>query len=571
LIVSWWAQEARIWRYSENQQADELPKLLARMGLKGDENITSASIDETGHLLALATAAASRIFQVTSKDQTEVRLRKLIGIELPGARLVKLSPDAKWIAMITHDNSVKLARILLGPEGEKPRIVPCIVDLGRLSEPDTQWNSTNNDGLDGLWGHYRRTITNVEFSTDSRVIAVGDLAGYLDVFTLQGHEDSTAPEVETTQLPATSGHDADSDDEDDLDSSNVVIKGQSWKTHPRRFPKLSEPALIMSFRPPSPDDSKAAQQPNGNPGLHPTRRTPHPRPRDTPADDYHLLVVDGHHQIYEFDTLTAKLTTWARQNPRSSLPPEFTSLKDRAMGCVWDITADRQRLWLYGSSWLFMFNLGRNLKDNIDEAAVRYLKDDDIEVQLQYNSKARRKHFREVQNWQKQSTGAGDRIRDDEVLGLARQMNKFMYDAEGRVVNQVIDTENTELEWKKRQKMKRNAGAMEGVEPFADDQEDEDMEDLPPLDSEEEESGEEGKGTSKGERIWWNTHKYRPILGIVPLRRSTTKDATENGEHDTEDGTFKDVPEVVLVERPLWDVDLPPKFVGAMERENGEE
>jgi U3 small nucleolar RNA-associated protein 4 len=48
---------------------------------------------------------------------------------------------------------------------------------------------------------------------------------------------------------------------------------------------------------------------------------------------------------------------------------------------------------------------------------------------------------------------------------------------------------------------------------------------------------------------WWHTFKYRPILGIVPIGdRSTPL-------------------EVVLVERPPWDLDLPPKFVGSHERE----
>jgi U3 small nucleolar RNA-associated protein 4 len=48
---------------------------------------------------------------------------------------------------------------------------------------------------------------------------------------------------------------------------------------------------------------------------------------------------------------------------------------------------------------------------------------------------------------------------------------------------------------------------------------------------------------------WWHTFKYRPILGIVPIGdRSTPL-------------------EVVLVERPPWDLDLPPRFVGSHERE----
>jgi U3 small nucleolar RNA-associated protein 4 len=49
---------------------------------------------------------------------------------------------------------------------------------------------------------------------------------------------------------------------------------------------------------------------------------------------------------------------------------------------------------------------------------------------------------------------------------------------------------------------------------------------------------------------WWHTLKYRPILGIVPI--------------GADDGSR--APEVVLVERPSWDLDLPPRFVGTHEQ-----
>jgi U3 small nucleolar RNA-associated protein 4 len=48
---------------------------------------------------------------------------------------------------------------------------------------------------------------------------------------------------------------------------------------------------------------------------------------------------------------------------------------------------------------------------------------------------------------------------------------------------------------------------------------------------------------------WWHTFKYRPILGMVPV-------SGEQGQPL----------EVVLVERPSWDLDLPPRFVGAHEK-----
>ena len=60
-------------------------------------------------------------------------------------------------------------------------------------------------------------------------------------------------------------------------------------------------------------------------------------------------------------------------------------------------------------------------------------------------------------------------------------------------------------------------------------------------------------GTALGKRTdaWWHTFKYRPILGVVPIAA------------DSDDGS---APEVVLVERPSWDLDLPPRFVGTHEQ-----
>jgi U3 small nucleolar RNA-associated protein 4 len=52
-------------------------------------------------------------------------------------------------------------------------------------------------------------------------------------------------------------------------------------------------------------------------------------------------------------------------------------------------------------------------------------------------------------------------------------------------------------------------------------------------------------GTGDVRRAWWVTHKYRPILGVVPLG----------------DG------EVALVERPTWDVEMPDRYFAGDEWE----
>jgi U3 small nucleolar RNA-associated protein 4 len=52
-----------------------------------------------------------------------------------------------------------------------------------------------------------------------------------------------------------------------------------------------------------------------------------------------------------------------------------------------------------------------------------------------------------------------------------------------------------------------------------------------------------GESVIDTSRYWWHTYKYRPIMGVVPI--------------DGDAGL-----EVVLVERPMWEMELPPRYFG---------
>ncbi len=76
-------------------------------------------------------------------------------------------------------------------------------------------------------------------------------------------------------------------------------------------------------------------------------------------------------------------------------------------------------------------------------------------------------------------------------------------------------------------------------------------------------SGDEGDGVAgvtgkepTQPRRWWCTHKYRPILGMVPLESHGVVD------DDAEEGVEDKYPplEVALVERPAWDLELPAQY-----------
>ncbi|KAL8948673.1 MAG: hypothetical protein Q9183_007664 [Haloplaca sp. 2 TL-2023] len=61
---------------------------------------------------------------------------------------------------------------------------------------------------------------------------------------------------------------------------------------------------------------------------------------------------------------------------------------------------------------------------------------------------------------------------------------------------------------------------------------------------------------------FWATYKYRPILGIVPIKGRVEDEDDEDGEQGA--GRGKGV-EVALVERPMFEVDLPGRYHGDQE------
>ena len=148
-----------------------------------------------------------------------------------------------------------------------------------------------------------------------------------------------------------------------------------------------------------------------------------------------------------------------------------------------------------------------------------------------------------------------------------------------------------------------NDDSSEEGEDSGDDQQDADPRDLTQQDMD--------SAETSGNPPHWHTFKYRPIFGIVPVGPAAGPfadeedvpddddiDVPDEGNDDAaEDADQEDVMdvdidlhaqvhkhgkavtrgqrngrrrlEVVLVERPLWDLDLPPKFAGEREMREG--
>ncbi|KAL8866551.1 MAG: hypothetical protein Q9174_006237 [Haloplaca sp. 1 TL-2023] len=266
--------------------------------------------------------------------------------------------------------------------------------------------------------------------------------------------------------------------------------------------------------------------------------------------------------MYEINVLAGQISDWSRRNPTSALPKQFRDIRDRGMGCVWDIASPspsspkRERIWLYGSGWLWMFDLSQNLP--IAEDSESEPEQQNGRIQEGWGTKKHRKRKRgrdedgktkmieedghvngEFKHREERDTGAGSKAEMEELhTGVGRKMRKV----EGEKTAFIhLDNSN-----------QRNRN------PDSDD------------DNEDNDAAPE-QGSSKalmtlrrGEKTnqqqqdqspaYWGTYKYRPILGIVPM-----------GEGGDADGAMGRGVEVALVERPMFEVDLPGRYYGDQE------
>ncbi|TAQ83250.1 hypothetical protein B7494_g8424, partial [Chlorociboria aeruginascens] len=504
LIMSWWDREVNIWRLGRpakpthkdsEEQAAQNRKLVARVMIKGEAGITSTALSPDGNILAVATSEDIKIFQLKGRTSEEGDGLKVSKITPPsdfslGARLIQFSPDGKWICMIREDSRVILARITL--EGKSASSITITPQLTKLERIDRKIEK--HITLGGL-GNYDRTITQIAFSSKSNILAVSDLAGYLDTWILSGRED-LSQSISNVEA-ASSSEPAESDEEE---TKAVQIFGQYWTRNPSAslLPKLPSAPVILSFRP------STSQHESNDPIPHATRNTPHPISHNLPSGEDRLLIVTATSDVHEFSVLEGALTPWSRRNPTTRFPDEFRQIIDQSRGVFWDVSAGKERLWLYGVGWLWMFDLSRDFPEEA--------RNGNLALTNGYLEKGKK---RKREGGKVAMSGAGSTIPDSKLdTGIGRKIQ--------RVIHEEID-ETKSIAFSR---------------PENDDTMDmDDDEDLEPLRGKEVARSEE---ETDGKPHSWRTFKYRPILGMAIL-----------GE--TNQGL-----EAVIAERPIWDAELAP-------------
>ncbi|KAI0474739.1 WD40-repeat-containing domain protein [Xylaria cf. heliscus] len=525
LIISWWDREVSIWRLpnslgdltsqSNEHNVAKNQKLLARVLIKGEANITAASISADGSLLVVSTTSDIKAFHLRPRDGDrwdELKISKVElegGITAPGATRTLISPDGQWVCLVQTGNAVSLLHVQQPSDSsEKPIIHPKAIRLQRLERQIPKHNA-----MGGL-GHYDRTITQATFSPDSRMLAVADLAGYIDTWVLSHHQPQKLQNEENGTSDVYKNE--DSDDSSDSDNEDGVERsgGVRWRRNPNTslIPKLHAAPTVLSFSNHIPSKTTTA--------------------KDNMIDDYTLLAVTAKPQIILIHPTLGSLTAWSRRNPISRFPPEFRDVRDLVKGALWS----GDRVWLYGNMYLLMIDTTQDLAEPTADSPVT-----GSEPAVQGRKRKRGP-----------DSGAGGKMTG--AVGPTKVLRHM----------QGGETEELPVDVPVLDPMDEDDASHAG-DSESDESDDEVHGELAVLRDTQGVVSQESQ-PRQGPAFWY-TFKYRPILGIVPLSDKTEEQDKESMQ-TTLHGAKPKALEVALVERPLFEVDLPDRYLGEGEFEH---
>jgi len=220
------------------------------------------------------------------------------------------------------------------------------------------------------------------------------------------------------------------------------------------------------------------------------------------APDSELLVLPADtHIIHLFSATSGRLAQWSQRNPMPDcLPIEFAAVGDRAVGAFWEGT---ERVWCFGATWVWMFDFTREWPNH----------------KLSFDTQ----QTQEVGVGKRKRSGATAPVGVGSLSGAGSRMHHPMG---------LVSVAKT------------------------DDSEDEEDELAALMESDDETDVAEPVKKQRGQKPYWGSYRYRSLLGFLPVgKREVVEMAGEGwGEQGLQ------AIEMVVVERPVWDVGLPPRF-----------
>ncbi|KAL2180232.1 WD40-repeat-containing domain protein [Thermothelomyces heterothallicus CBS 202.75] len=528
-IVSWWENEIRIWHLlSPAQELLDDPqaalglrknrKLLAQILVKGESHISSAAISEDGTLLVASTATDIKVFQLRLARGEHAEQPQIRKVDMPtsghAATKVQISPDSRWISWVEEGGKVMIARV--HTTESSAGVTYTISHPSKLNRLRRQ--IPKHLLLGGL-GSYDRNIAQMAFSPDSKLLAVADLAGFIDTWVLRGPgEGASDAGSRDDEGGAASDSSSDSSDEEYGD-----VAGERWARNPsaKLLPKLTAAPVVLSF-------SK-------------TRRE---------DGDYDLLTITAVKTLLVFNPLRGALSEWSRRNTYPKLPAPFRDTRDQVKGVVWQ----GHRAWIYGVSYLFMLDLSRDLDPEKDSAGQKQGTKRKRGAQESGAGGKMEKHSLAPQRVKAAVGPDGAKWEDVEMADADDQKS---VGASSGVDDDDDYDDDEDTDGGELQRLRDDQGA--AAQANGDDAAGAGKEEVTkPATA----AAAAAAAAAPAAAKWWHTYQFRPILGIVPLEGGP---GLANGDV-SEEGRLPPL-EVALVERPLTSEDLPERYFAENEWE----
>lgn len=421
-----------------------------------------------------------------------------IDIAAEGARLIKFSPNGKWLSVITPSSRILLVKLVVSNEDRKTKVTVGgkVLELqrqerqksaGTLKQALHNALQTPKKGKkkrridEGSLEAYERTITRASFSSGGNILAVGDLSGWIDTFVVSP-------------------------------STGSWVYNESGAT----LPKLQSAPVVLEFRPSAPSSAP--------PNLMITEKgLEEVAPAELVEEDRLLAITAKDHHILEFNVLQGRLSDWSRKNPPAEkLPLDFRIQKDRATGVVWELSGEKERIWVWAAAWVWMFDLRQNLPTP-----------EGVEVPVEAAGGKRKRDAKTVGFTEKGESGAGDKI----LMGQSRGLVATPRKGQNQPSASASDDDDEDM-----LKLVRN-------NTKTDDE-----------DEEEDEAGEtyrertwKQSGYDTRNKPYWKTNRYRNLMAFLPVGGRDVFMGRKWGDK-------LDAVEMVVVERPSWDIEMPPRF-----------
>ncbi|CAN6674319.1 U3 small nucleolar RNA-associated protein 4 [Trichomonascus vanleenenianus] len=176
LVTMWTDQTVKVWRIDEYIEADEEmaseeekgKRLVLKMVLNNEENITQAVLSDDGSYIAISTLADIKVFELEpTSDGAKLQVARKVFGEPIGGPLIKFVPNSTRLVLITAENEVVAVDVASRQS----------VELEFEEEVKVKSKLP-----------FSKNITHIAFSNDGRLLATARLCGVIELFDLNKNE-----------------------------------------------------------------------------------------------------------------------------------------------------------------------------------------------------------------------------------------------------------------------------------------------------------------------------------------------------------------------------------------------